>query len=92
MLNNLEQENLDNLIPKILHMLSSDPDSKFEAEEIAERLKTGLEEVNRCLEQMSYLKLIDLHVAFGPRYLAQVTAMGLANKDTKFGAGVNNYE
>jgi hypothetical protein len=41
---------------------------------------------------MRYLKLVDVHVAFEFFYLAQITAMGLANNNTKFGAGENNHE
>jgi glutamate-5-semialdehyde dehydrogenase len=83
MLEDSRQRSVEDLIPRILEVLSNTKSEKVDSKKIASEVRTEVEEVNRCLEEMNYMKLIDLHTAFGPRYQAQITPVGLANLDSK---------
>jgi hypothetical protein len=83
MLEDSRQRTLEDLIPLILAILAGNKDEKFDSKFIAQELKTETEEINRCFEEMKYLKLIELFTYFGPRYFAQITPMGLANLTDK---------
>jgi glutamate-5-semialdehyde dehydrogenase len=83
MLEDSRQRTLEDLIPKILKVLAKTKNEKVDSKQIAVEVCTEVEEVNRCLEEMSYLKLIELHSAFGPRYQAKITPVGLANLATR---------
>src|SRR5512137_1768890 len=91
MLEDSRQRSLEDLIPSILEVLSEKKTEKVDSKKIATEVCTEVEEVNRCLEEMSYLKLIDLHTAFGPRYQAQITPIGLANLNTKSSSGETTF-
>lgn len=73
------QRTIEDLIPLILAILAGNKDKKIESRTIAQELKTEREEIDRCLEEMHYLKLIDLFCSLGPRYYAMITPLGLAN-------------
>jgi hypothetical protein len=83
MLEDSRKRTLEDLIPRILNILAQNPLEQVEAKKLALDLVTEVEEVNRCLEEMKYLKLIDLHTGFGPHYAAQITPIGLANLHNK---------
>jgi glutamate-5-semialdehyde dehydrogenase len=85
------QRTLEDLIPEVLKMLAEHPQEKMESKHLAGLLHSEVEEVNRCLEEMKYLKLVELHTAFGPRYFAQVTASGLANLKARLNPGEDLY-
>jgi glutamate-5-semialdehyde dehydrogenase len=87
MLEDSRQRTIEDLIPRILEVLSEKKNEKVDSKKIASEVCTEVEEVNRCLEEMNYLKLIDMHTTFGPRYLAQITPVGLANLRTKSTSG-----
>jgi glutamate-5-semialdehyde dehydrogenase len=87
MLEDSRKRTLEDLIPRIMEILAKKKDEPVSAKKLADDLATEVEEVNRCLEEMKYLKLIDLHTAFGPRYSAQITPIGMANLKTKANIG-----
>jgi glutamate-5-semialdehyde dehydrogenase len=91
MLEDSRQRSIEDLIPRILEVLSENKSEKVDSKKIASEVCTEVEEVNRCLEEMNYLKLIDLHTAFGPRYQAQITPVGLANLDTRATSGEMSF-
>ena len=91
MLEDSRNRTIEDLIPRILEVLSDKKNDKIDSKKIAAEVCTEVEEVNRCLEEMNYLKLIDLHVAFGPRYQAQITPVGLANLATKSTSAEASY-
>lgn len=70
---------MEDLIPEILAILARKQDEKFDSKTIAQEVKTETEEVNHCLEEMKYLRLIELFSYLGPRYYAMITPLGLAN-------------
>ncbi len=73
------QRTIEDLIPAILVILARSTNDKFDSNIIAQELKTEREEIDRCFEEMKYLRLIDLFTYFGPRYSARITPLGLAN-------------
>ena len=79
MLEDSRQRTLEDLIPLILSILARNRDEQVESKTIAQELKTETEEINRCFEEMKYLKLIELFTYFGPLYYAMITPLGLAN-------------
>ena len=79
MLEDNRQRTLEDLIPLILGILARNKDKQFDSKIIAQELKTETEEINRCFEEMRYLRLIELYTIFGPRYSAMITPLGLAN-------------
>jgi glutamate-5-semialdehyde dehydrogenase len=85
------QRTMEDLIPEVLKVLAARPQEKLESREIAALVKTEVEEINRCLEEMRYLKLVELHTAFGPLYYAQITALGLANLHADLNPGEDLY-
>lgn len=87
MLQDSRQRSIEDLIPRILEVLSKKNNEKVDSKVIALEVCTEVEEVNRCLEEMSYLNLIELHTAFGPRYQARITPVGLANLASKSTSG-----
>jgi glutamate-5-semialdehyde dehydrogenase len=87
MLEDSRQRSVEDLIPRILEVLSEKKNEKVDSKIVALEVCTEVEEVNRCLEEMKYLKLIELHTAFGPRYQAQITPVGLANLATRSTSG-----
>ena len=73
------QRTLEDLFPQILKTLARNKEEKFESWAIARELKTETEEIDRCFEEMKFLKLIEMFTYFGPRYFARITPLGLAN-------------
>ena len=77
------QRTVEDLIPEILALLARSRDEKFDSNIIAQELKTEREEIDRCFEEMKYLRLIELFSSFGPRYFAKITPLGLANLESQ---------
>jgi hypothetical protein len=79
MLEDSRQRTMEDLIPLVLQILAKNEAEKFDSRIVAKELKTEVEEVNRCFEEMRYLHLIEVQTLFGPRYFARITPLGLAN-------------
>lgn len=83
MLQDSRQRSIKDLVPQVLTILARSQDEKLDSKIVAQELKTETEEINSCFEEMKYLRLIELFTCFGPRYLARITPLGLANIETK---------
>ncbi len=85
---------LEGLIPTILQVLAERQDEKVNSHDIAQQIKVGVDEVNRCLEEMRYMRLVELRTALGPSLSARVTPLGLANLENgkHLSCRINNVE